>query len=47
MYVLVAPQGLDTIDIIGMILAVVADIGSLFGGGWQQRDRLPGYGTPP
>ncbi|HJT64754.1 MAG TPA: hypothetical protein VJ839_08295 [Candidatus Limnocylindria bacterium] len=46
MYVLVAPQGLDTIDTIGMILAVLADIGSLFGGGWQQRDRLPGYGSP-
>jgi hypothetical protein len=47
MYVLVAPQGLTGLDVFGMVLAVLADIGSLFGGGWRQRDRLPGYGSPP
>jgi hypothetical protein len=47
MYVLVAPQGLTGLDVFGMILAVLADIGSLFGGGWRQRNQLPGYGTPP
>jgi hypothetical protein len=47
MYVLVAPQGLTGLDVFGLVLAVVADVGSLFGGGWRNRNQIPGYGTPP
>jgi hypothetical protein len=47
MYVLVFPEGLAAIDYFGLVLAVLADIGSLFGGGWRQRNQLPGYGSPP
>jgi hypothetical protein len=47
MYVLVFPEGLAGIDIFGLVLAVLADVGSLFGGGWRQRNQLPGYGSPP
>jgi hypothetical protein len=47
MYVLVAPQGVTGLDVFGLALAVVADVGSLFGGGWRNRNQIPGYGTPP
>ena len=43
MYVLVFPQGLDGFDWLWLGLAVLADIGSLFGGGWKGRARYAGY----
>lgn len=42
MYVLVAPQGVEGIDVLGMILAVIADVGSWSSGG-RQRDKIPGW----
>jgi len=42
MYVAVAPGGLDTLDWIGMALAVVIDIGSWSSGGITGRRRYAG-----
>ena len=43
MYVLVFPQASTDSTGSGWGLAVLADIGSLFGGGWKGRDRYAGY----
>jgi hypothetical protein len=45
MYVLVAPGGIDTIDAIGLVLAVVIDIGSYASGGVSGRRRYSAQGT--
>ena len=43
MYVIVAPGGVTGIWEWGfMILAVVIDIGAYTGGGWGNKDRIPG-----
>jgi hypothetical protein len=39
MYVLVAPGGVDTVDLIGLALALVLDIGSYAAGGVSGRNR--------
>ena len=39
MYVLVAPSGVDTVDAIGLVLALVLDIGSYAAGGVSGRNR--------
>jgi hypothetical protein len=44
MYVLVAPGGVIGFDWVWLALAVVADIGMYVGGGYGNRDRIPGYG---
>ncbi len=44
MYVLVAPGGLIGFDWIWLVLAVLADIAMYAGGGYGNRDRIPGYG---
>jgi hypothetical protein len=44
MYVLVAPGGVIGFDWVWIALAVVADIGMYVGGGYGNRDRIPGYG---
>jgi hypothetical protein len=44
MYVLVAPGGVIGFDWVWIALAVVADIGMYAGGGYGNRDRIPGYG---
>jgi hypothetical protein len=46
MYVLVAPGGIEGLDWLWLGLALVADIGSYAGGGYGNRNRIPGYGTP-
>jgi len=43
MYVLVAPGGIVMFDWILLALAVLADIGMYAGGGYGNRDRIPGY----
>lgn len=43
MYVLVAPGGVAGWDWILMIIAVLIDLGSYGGGGYGNRDRIPGY----
>ena len=42
MYVLVAPGGVIGFDWVWIALAVVADIGMYAGGGYGNRDRIPG-----
>jgi hypothetical protein len=43
MYVLVAPGGIVGLwEWLFIILAVVIDIGSYTGGGWKNKDRIPG-----
>ena len=44
MYVLVASGGVIGFDWVWIGLAVVADIGMYVGGGYGNRDRIPGYG---
>ena len=43
MYVLVAPFGVTGFDWLWLGLAVLADIGMYAGGGYGNRDRVPGY----
>lgn len=43
MYVLVAPGGVIGFDWVWLGLAVLADIGMHVGGGYGNRDRIPGY----
>jgi hypothetical protein len=48
MYVLVFPEGLSTLDIVGLIVAAIADFGSYLGGGVKGRSTYSGYrSTPP
>jgi hypothetical protein len=42
MYVLVAPGGVVGFDWIWLGLAVLADVGMYAGGGYGNRDRIPG-----
>lgn len=42
MYVLVAPGGVVGFDWLWLGLAVLADIGMYAGGGYGNRDRIPG-----
>ena len=45
MYVIVGvPGGLVGFDWVWMGLAVLADVGMYVGGGYGNRDRVPGYG---
>jgi hypothetical protein len=44
MYVIVAPGGINGLwEWLFMGLAVIADIGSYTGGGYGNRNRIPGY----
>ncbi|HMT21290.1 MAG TPA: hypothetical protein PKE20_08615, partial [Promineifilum sp.] len=43
MYVAVAPGGITSWDWLWMGLAVFADIASYAGGGYGNRNRMPGY----
>lgn len=43
MFLLVFPGGLDTLDWVGLGLALLADIFSYAGGGYTNRDRMTGY----
>jgi hypothetical protein len=47
MYVIVAPLGSGVVgfDWVWLGLAVLADIGMYAGGGYGNRDRVPGYGS--
>ena len=45
MYLLVFPGGVIGFDWLWLGLAVVADIGMYAGGGYGNRDRIPGYGA--
>ena len=43
MYVLVFPGGVTGFDWIWLGLGILADLGSYVGGGYGNRDRIPGY----
>jgi hypothetical protein len=43
MYVLVAPGGVVGFDWIWLALSVVADVAMYGGGGYGNRNRIPGY----
>ena len=43
MCVLVAPGGVNSWDFLWLGLAVLADISMYLGGGYGNRDRVPGY----
>jgi len=45
MYLLVAPGGIIGFDWVWLGLAFLADIGTYAGGGYGNRERIPGYGT--
>jgi len=44
MFVIVAPLGIVGFDWVWLGLALVADIASYSGGGYGNRNRIPGYG---
>ena len=43
MYVIVAPLGVVGFDWVWIVLGVIFDIGMYVGGGYGNRDRIPGY----
>ena len=43
MYLIVAPGGINGLDWLWLGLALVADLGTYGGGGYGNRDRIPGY----
>ena len=43
MYVLVAPGGVVGFDWVWLGLAIFGDVGMYAGGGYGNRDRVPGY----
>jgi hypothetical protein len=45
-YVLVYPGGIEGFDWIWLGLALLIDLSSWLGGGWKNRDRMPGSSTP-
>ncbi|MEJ2710496.1 MAG: hypothetical protein P8074_22990 [Anaerolineales bacterium] len=45
MYVIVAPGGIIGFDWLWIGLAVLADLSTYAGGGYGNRDRIPGYGA--
>ena len=45
MYLLVFPAGIIGFDWLWLGLAVLADISMYAGGGYGNRDRIPGYGA--
>jgi hypothetical protein len=45
MYVAIAPGGVAGWDWLWMGLAVLADIASYAGGGYGNRNRIPGYSS--
>ncbi len=47
MYVLVAPGGIVGFDWLWLGLALLADIASYAGGGYGNRNRMPGYSSAP
>jgi hypothetical protein len=47
MYVLVFPEGISTIDLVGIVVAAIVDIGSYLGGGLKGRDTYSGYRSSP
>ena len=44
MYVLVFPGGVDGFDWVWLGMGLLLDIFSTVGGGYTNRDRMPGYG---
>ena len=47
MYVIIFPGGVTGFDWIWLGLGLLADIGSYTGGGWGNRNQIPGYGRTP
>lgn len=45
MYVVVAPGGVNGIDWLFIILAIIVDVGFWTGGAWGNRGRMPGAST--
>ena len=45
MYVIVFPGGITGFDWIWLGLGLLADISSYAGGGWGNRNRIPGYSS--
>ena len=45
MYVIVFPGGIIGFDWIWLGRGLLADISSYAGGGWRNRDRIPGYSS--
>jgi hypothetical protein len=45
MYVIVSPLGIVGFDWLWIGLAVLADLSTYAGGGYGNRDRIPGYGA--
>ena len=45
MYVIVAPGGVFGLDWFWVVLAVLADLSTYAGGGYGNRNRIPGYSS--
>jgi hypothetical protein len=45
MYMLVFPGGVNGFEWVWIALAVIADLASYAGGGYGNRNRIPGYAS--
>lgn len=45
MYLIVAPGGIIGLDMLWLGLGFLADLGTYVGGGYGNRDRIPGYNS--
>jgi hypothetical protein len=45
MFVAVAPGGIDGFDYVWLAIGVAFDLAGWFGGGYTNRNRVPGYGA--
>ena len=43
MYLIIAPGGVFGFDWIWLVIGLIADIGAYAGGGYGNRNRIPGY----
>lgn len=45
MYVAVSPNGVTGFDWVWLVLAIIVDVGTYGGGGYGNRNQIPGYSS--